>query len=188
MITRFGTVIIPQYLENENLEGGVSRMATPGTRDQVAPPHVDNNVAALRAENEFLRQCLYHKATWSEERDFNRWMKFCSSVSTTRVAKAVDSLSNRRFAFGGKPVQLPQQFIYRLIYAIIENIVGEAQCRWKDKPNGTSKLKWLWRNNLLFLAPFAINSLEALFNAMAEADKAQASKMFKALEVWLSKR
>ena len=73
------------------------------------------------------------------------------------------------------------------MYRIITNVVGESTVRWDDKPNGVSKLKWLWRNNLLFTTPYAINAIESLVHEMLKVDAAGTRDVLKKLEKSVSK-
>lgn len=191
MITRFGnanSVINNFGSKRSELEGEISETACPGTRDQVAPPTDKDTIEALRAENEHLRQCLYHRATFAQERDYRRYQSFVQGVSTSSIAKTINDLSTVFITHKGrpKPTKLPVQFIYRLTYEIVEQVATKQECRWEDKPNGLSKLKWLWRNNLLFLMPFAVMAIQAVFSTMGSVDPQNTERLFKSLEQHLS--
>jgi len=191
MVTRFGNANSTYYnfgSKRSELEGEISESACPGTRDQVSPPTDKGTIEALRAENEHLRQCLYHRATFAQERDYTRYQRFVQGVSTSAIAKAINDLSSIRVAKGstGKSINLPVQFIYRLTYEIVEQVATTQECKWEDKPNGLSKLKWLWRNNLLFLMPFAVMAIQALFSTMRSVDPQNTERLFRSLEKHLS--
>jgi len=192
MITRFGggSLLHTSDIEQEDVEGVLPSNASVGERQLYAPPSKDDELKALRHEIHTLRQILYHKATYEEERSYMRFRRMNRSVSTSSVAQAINNMATRGFNVGysSKPVKLSPQFIFRLVYKMIENIVGRQAVRWEEKPAGLSKLKWLWRNNLLYTMPFAINALEALVHEMSQVDSVGTQALIKKLEQRMSKK
>lgn len=192
MITRFGggSLLNLSDIEQEDVEGALPSNASVGERQLYAPPSEDSELKALRHEVHTLRQILYHKATYEEERSYMRFRRMNRSISTSTIAKTINNIAARGFSAGysTNTVTLSPQFIFRLIYKMIENIEGSRAVRWEEKPAGLSKLKWLWRNNLLYTMPFAINAIEALVHEMSQADVVGTQALLKKLEQRMSKK
>lgn len=190
MITRFGgsSLLHTSDLEQEDAEGVLPSNASVGERQLYAPPSKDDELKALRHEVHTLRQILYHKATYEEERSYMRFRRMNRSISTSTIANAINHIAGRAFGVCTRTIKLQPQFVFRLTYSIIETVLGSQVVRWEEKPAGLSKLKWLWRNNLLYTMPFAINAIEALVNEMSKVDTAGTQALLRKLEQHLSKK
>jgi len=178
-------------INSTGLEGEIDPVCAPGSKGLYAPPTEEETVAALRAENEMLRQTLYQRATYADERDYGRWLHFARGVSTSSIAAEVNRLNTNGIITNwhtGKRVKLAPQFTFRLTYAVIERIIGTAACNWKEKPTGLSKLKWLWKNNLLFLFPMVLYAMEALIQEMQTSDAKGTAQVLNNLEKSMSKK
>jgi hypothetical protein len=178
--------------EPSNVEGEVVKNASVIDRQLYAPPSKADEIKALRAEVHTLRQILYHRATYAEERGYNRFRRMSKSISTSTVAKAVNDIAARglgvRTKYGDTQIKVAPQFVFRLAYKIVELTVGIVETRWDQKPKGLSKLKWLWQNDLLYTMPFAINAMEALIYEMSLVDPSGTKSVLKKLEQHLSKK
>jgi len=189
MITRFDAHIYTSEETPLGVEGEIVKNASVCQRQLYAPPTKDDEIKALRAEVHTLRQVLYHRATYSEERDFSRFRSLSKATSTSTVAQAVNRIASTGFGISYmKSIKLAPQFIFRLTYQVIENVIGSSGTRWEEKPSGLSKLKWLWQNNLLFMMPYAINAIEAVVQEMAMADSKGTMDVLKKLEQKMSKK
>jgi len=192
MITRFGGALLQSMGSdpNDNVEGAIPANASVGERQLYAPPCDETELKALRHEVHTLRQLLYHRATYEEERSYMRFRKMNRAISTSTIAQAINNIAARGFGVGysNKAVKLQPQFVFRLTYKMIENVVGSTAVRWEDKPAGLSKLKWLWRNNMLYLMPFAINAIESVVHEMSQVDAVGTQNILKKLEQKLSKK
>jgi hypothetical protein len=191
MITRFGggsSLLHTSDIEQEDVEGVLPSNASVGERQLYTPPSKDDELKVLRHEVHTLRQILYHKATYEEERSYMRFRRMNRSISTSTIANAINHIAGRAFGVGTQTIKLQPQFVFRLTYSIIETVLGSQVVRWEEKPAGLSKLKWLWRNNLLYIMPFAINAIEGLVHEMSKVDTVGTQALLRKLEQHLSKK
>jgi len=191
-ITRMGSHIYRSEEHPTGVEGEIVKNASVLNRQLYAPPTKDDEIAALRSEVEHLRQILYHKATYAEEREMARFKAATRGISTSSVAQVVNKVATTGFGASGvftnDRIQLSPQFVFRLLYSVMERTFGKSEMRWEEKPSGLSKLKWLWQNNLLFFMPFAINAFEALVQEMMNVDRVGTKALLNRLDKQLSKQ
>lgn len=193
MVTRFHAHTYMAESEPSNVEGEVVKNASIIDRQLYAPPSEADEIKALRAEVHTLRQILYHRATYAEERSYSRFRRMSKSISTSTIAKTVNDIAARGIGVrttyrDTQTIKVAPQFVFRLAYKIVELTVGMVETRWDQKPKGLSKLKWLWQNDLLYTMPFAINAMEALIYEMSLVDPSGTKSVLKKLEQHLSKK
>jgi hypothetical protein len=187
----------------DDLEGRIEPMRCVGFSDfhsKLEDTNVNtlNNPAALSedetrtliAENHYLKQVIYHKATHKEEEQYSRYKRLIGqNISTSSIAQAVNRIADKSFNVGyKKTVKMPQQFVYRLMYDQIDFMFGAHTIRWDDRPDGMSKLKWLWRRDLLWVCPIVLRMIETFLHILEQSDSKKFGEMMKAVQVWESRK
>ena len=143
------------------------------------------------AENQFLRNVLYHEATFLQQRQYRRFQQISNQSSTSNIASAIQDMSRYHLTPRSGGVTkvsntLSTQFLYRWVYQIVEEVAGGID--WDHKPKGLSKLKWLWRINYAPIVKIVLSVLGTVIRELEHADKTNFNKVLLSLNKKVSKR